>query len=290
MTRARSSRACSSGGWRRGTSIRRPPAIAGGELLDRDSAAERDRRAAHGPRPQRHHAGHRSRACGGCRAETPSGRLDGPRRDRDPDGRGEAARLRGHVAGRARSRAVRAPGLGVEGALRLTHRRAVQAAGRVVRLRARALHDGRRLRARGLQGLQGALRQGLHLPRQLHGELGSWFPERDLRPRGRAPRGRGHALLRRLPARIGGRPRHDRHSAARDDARRHRDRGEPERRALLSAHRAGTRCFRSSAGGCRSSPTTTSIPSSAPARSRSHRATIPTTSRSAAATTWRRSR
>ena len=52
-----------------------------------------------------------------------------------------------------------------------------------------------------------ALRQGLHLPRQLHGQLGPGLALGDLRPRGREPRGRGHALLRsttrsRAPTRV----------------------------------------------------------------------------------------
>ena len=55
------------------------------------------------------------------------------------------------------------------------------------------------------EGLQGALRQGLHLPRQLHGELGPWLGDRDLRPGGGVPRGGGHPLFHRLPARVTGR-------------------------------------------------------------------------------------
>ena len=54
------------------------------------------------------------------------------------------------------------------------------------------------LRARRVPRLRGPLRQGLHLPRQLHRQLGSRLALRDLRPRGGEPRGRGHALLHRL--------------------------------------------------------------------------------------------
>ena len=43
--------------------------------------------------------------------------------------------------------------------------------------------------------------QGLHLPRQLHGQLGPGLALGDLRPRGREPRGHRHALRDRLPAR-----------------------------------------------------------------------------------------
>ena len=59
----------------------------------------------------------------------------------------------------------------------------------------------------------------------------------DLRPRGRAARGQGHALLDRLPARVRLGVDHGRDGAPRDDAGRHRDRGEPERRALLAPDR-----------------------------------------------------
>ena len=52
-------------------------------------------------------------------------------------------------------------------------RRAVQAARRVVRLRARAVHARRGLRARRLPGLRRPLREGADLPRQLHRQLGS---------------------------------------------------------------------------------------------------------------------
>ena len=47
------------------------------------------------------------------------------------------------------------------------------------------------------------LREGLHLPRPLHGQLGPGLRLGDLRPRGRAARGHRHALLHRLPAGVG---------------------------------------------------------------------------------------
>ena len=52
-----------------------------------------------------------------------------------------------------------------------------------------------RLRARRVPRLRAALREGLHLPRQLHGQLGRRLALGDLRPRGRESRGRGHAVL-----------------------------------------------------------------------------------------------
>ena len=175
-------------------------------------------------------------------------------------------RAEGRIAPGARPRGVRRAGLGVEGGVRLADRRAVQAARRLLRLRARALHPRRRLRPRRLPRLQAALRQGLHLPRQLHGQLGPGLALGDLRPRGREPRGRGRALLDRLPGR-GLRPGADRrHGAAGDDARRHRRRRESRTTSATPTWSASSASCRWSAAGCRSSPTSTSTPSSAPGR------------------------
>ena len=89
------------------------------------------------------------------------------------------------------------------------------------------------------QGVRAPVREGLRLPRQLHGQLGSRAADGDLGPRGGAADRRGHALRDRLPARVRVRIDHDRHGPARDDAGRHGDRGEPVRRALLTARRGG---------------------------------------------------
>ena len=106
------------------------------------------------------------------------------------------------------------------------------------------------------RGVRGAVREGLHLPRPLHRQLGSGHPLGDLRPRGRGARGDRHALLDRL--RPGGRrQRDDRHRAPGDDARRHRGRGAPRRRALPATWSGASRSCRSSAASCRSSPTST---------------------------------
>ena len=169
-----------------------------------------------------------------------------PRRDRHPGrGRERAPGRRGHAPG-ARPGGLRRAGLGLERGLRLADRRAVQAARRLLRLRAGALHPRRGLRPRRLPRLQAALRQGLHLPRQLHGQLGPRHAFGDLRPRGREPRGRGRPLLDRLPGR-GLRSGPDRrHRPPGDDARRHRRRREPRRRAL---RRPGRQALRSALGG-----------------------------------------
>ena len=70
----------------------------------------------------------------------------------------------------------------------------------VARLRGRALHDGRRLPARRRARVRAPVREGARLPRQLPGQLGPRSRDGDLRPRGRAAHGRGHALLDRSPA------------------------------------------------------------------------------------------
>ena len=97
----------------------------------------------------------------------------------------------------------------------------------------------RRLRARGDEGVRAPVREGARLPRQLHGQLGPGLAHRDLGPRGGAAHRRGHAVRDRLPARVRIGLAHDRDGAPGDDARRHGDRGEPLRRALLAAGRGG---------------------------------------------------
>ena len=92
-----------------------------------------------------------------------------------------------------------------------------------------------------LPRLHRALREGLDLPRQLPRQLGPGHAVGDLRPGDRAARGHRHAVRDRLPAEgRGGRAgRGD--GAARDDAGRHRGRGQPERRPLQGRGRQGRR-------------------------------------------------
>ena len=80
---------------------------------------------------------------------------------------------------RARPRGVRPPGLGVEGGVRRPDHRPAEAPRLHPRLRARALHDGRGLREGRPPRLRRPLREGLHLPRPLHGQLG---PRASARP------------------------------------------------------------------------------------------------------------
>ena len=154
-------------------------------------------------------------------------------------------------------RGLRQEGLGVEGAVRRHHPRAVPPPRRLVRPLAQPLHHGRGLPRRGAQGLRRLLQQGPDLPRQAPGQLGPPLRDRHLRPRGRAGRGEGPPLAPALPARRTARPtatrrirrrrpRHRlggprlprrRHHPPRDDARRHRRRRPPRRPPLRPPHR-----------------------------------------------------
>ena len=224
--------------WERGGYFHPPRrGLPRGELLGRDPASQRDRGAAHGPRAERLDAGRPGADAADAGAQHALDARHRPRRDRHP-GRGrEGAARGGHRSPRARAGGIRGADLGLEGAIRLEDRRAVQAPRRLLRLRARALHPRRGLRRRGPPGLRLPLREGLHLPRPLPGQLGPRLALGDLRPRGREPRGHRHPLLDRLPG--GGlREGPDRgHGAPGDDAGRHRRRRQPRRRALPRAGR-----------------------------------------------------
>ena len=135
-------------------------------------------------------------------------------------------------------------GVGVEGGVRRHHHPAAQAARRVMRLVARALHHGRGPVARRAQGVRHALQRRPDLQGQAAGQLGPEAADRDLRPRGAAGRGQGPPLALPLSARRqdlqSGGPldvHRRRHHAARDHAGRHRRRGASRRRALSGAGR-----------------------------------------------------
>ena len=155
------------------------------------------------------------------------GPRDRSRRDRDAGGGREGAGEGGPDPPGDRPRRLHRAGLGVEGRVRLDDHRAVQAARRVLRLRARALHARRGLRAGRLPRLHRALREGLDLPRQLPRQLGPRAALGDLRSRDRAARGHRHPVRDRLPARrrLGRAGR--RHGAPGDDARGRRGGREP---------------------------------------------------------------
>ena len=182
----------------------------GGELLDRGAAAERHRRAAHGPRAQRR----RSRTC--CIRLAPDARQahevdlrHRPRRHRDPGPGREAARERGHEPRGARARGVHRARLAVARAVRRHDHRAVQAARRLARLRRRALHDGRRRTSRAvLARVRARSTRRASIYRDNY--MVNWDPGMrsaisDLEVEQRD--GRGHALHDRLPARVAARGR-----------------------------------------------------------------------------------
>ncbi len=104
------------------------------------------------------------------------------------------------------------------------------------------------------------------LSRQTARELGPRAAHRDVRSRGRQQRRARQALASALSDRR--RSREDlpdrRHDTPRDHARRHGRRGAPGRRTLSRISSARKSSCRSPAAGFRSSPTTTSTPSSAP--------------------------
>ena len=135
-------------------------------------------------------------------------------RRRDALGAGRGSRGHRHAdGGRAADRAEKAPTatrMGREAfvervwewvqPVQAPHPGSAPAAGRLVRLGARALHAGRGAGARRARGLRSPLRGGADLSRRAHHQLVPDAAELDLRPGGR---GRGHArqaLLRPLSA------------------------------------------------------------------------------------------
>ena len=124
-----------------------------------------------------------------------------PRRHRHAERGREAASRAGSDQGGRGPRRVLEARLGVARAVRPHDRQPAQAYRLLVRLRARALHARRGLRARHQQGVRGALPQGLHLQGPLPGQLVPALRHGDQRPRGRLPRAAGHAQLHPLSGR-----------------------------------------------------------------------------------------
>ena len=139
-----------------------------------------------GARAQQHHPGHpgaarrawRATKCSGCPARTTPA---SPRR------RWWSARLKksGEIKhrddlGREKFLETR---LGMEGKARRHHHPATQEARRVVRLDARAIHDGPGVFALRAEGFCRALQKGADLSRQTHGELVSRLADRAVRRR-----------------------------------------------------------------------------------------------------------
>ena len=154
------------------------------------------------------------------------------------------------------------------------HLRPAQAAGRLGRLDARALHHGPRAAAGRPHHLRQPVQRRPHLPWGAHHQLVPALPHCPLRPGGRTSGGAGPPLVRALPAaettagRTQRRVHHHRHDTARDDRGRHRRRREPRRRALqVDGGQEGSPPDHR-AGHTRRSPTRPSTRRSAPARSR----------------------
>ena len=125
-----------------------------------------------------------------------------PRRHRHPDGgRAPADGAPGAGPARARPREVPREGLGLEGGVGRHHHQPAQAARRLLRLVARALHHGRGALARGAQGVRRALPRGADLQGQAAGQLGPEAAHRHLRPRSAAGRDQGPALALPLSGR-----------------------------------------------------------------------------------------
>ena len=130
------------------------------------------------------------------------------------------------------AREILGAGLAMEGRERRRHRQPAEAARRLLRLVARALHDGRGPVARGDQGVRRTASRGPDLQGQAAGQLGSEAAHRDFRSRGAADRGQRQPVVSALSA-----GRQDVRSqrsldfhrrcdhAPRDHARRHRGRG-----------------------------------------------------------------
>ena len=132
----------------------------------RAPAAQRHRRAAHGPRAparDRRH-GHPHEADAGLQHALPA-RLR-PRGHLDAERRRERARQRGHVAPGARPRGVRRARVGVAARVRRQDPGPVPPHGRVARLPPHALHDGRRVHPRRDALLRASLPARLDLPRE----------------------------------------------------------------------------------------------------------------------------
>src|SRR5262245_4709336 len=88
----------------------------------------------------------------------------------------------------------------MEGGVGWHDRQPAQAAGRIMRLVARALHHGRGALARRGQSVRAASSRGADLQGQAAGQLGPEAADRDLRPRSAADRGQGASLAHPLSA------------------------------------------------------------------------------------------
>ncbi len=164
-------------------------------LLHRHSAAERHRLAAYGPCAQQYPAGHPVPLRAHARQGRAVAARHRPCRHRHPDGgRAPVDGAPGARPPRHGPREVPRAGLGVEGRIGRHHHQPAQAARRLLRLVARALHHGRGPVAGRAQGVRRALPRRADLQGQAAGQLGPEAAHRDLRPRSAAGRGQGQPL------------------------------------------------------------------------------------------------
>ncbi len=203
-----------------------PPVFAG------DPAAERHRFAAH----RAHARAHRDRRYGPlasyARRQHPLASRHRSRGHRHADAGGTETWPGRSRSPQNRPRGVRAPRLGVEGAIRRHDQAADDSHRSELRLVARALYARPRPLARRPRGLRPSLRKGPDLPRRVHGELVPALPHRAVGPRGAARPGARQFMAHPLSGE--GRcalPRRG-DDAAGDHARRHRRRRQPQGRAL----------------------------------------------------------
>ena len=211
------------------------------DVRDLRAAAERHRRAPHGPRAERLDAGLPDPLAPHARLRHALAAGLRPRGHLDPERGREAADRRGHLAPGDRPRGVPRAHLGLARAHGQDDHGPVPPARLLARLLARALHDGRRVRRRRDDVLRPALGGRLDLPREPDRQLVPVPPDRDLRPRGRARRDGRRADLRPVPVRRRLRLDHDRHRPAGDDPGRRRRGGASRRPALSERDRQGGR-------------------------------------------------
>ncbi len=155
--RSRGAHLCAVGGGRR-LPCRPARAARGRALLHRHSAAQRHRLAAYGACAQQHAAGRALPVRAHARQGRALAARHRPCRHRHPDGgRAPAHGAPGARPPRARAREIPRKGLGLEGGIGRHHHQPAQAARRLLRLVARALHHGRGALAGGAQGVRRAL-------------------------------------------------------------------------------------------------------------------------------------
>ena len=139
----------------------------------RHPAAERHRLAAYGPCAQQHAAGHPGPLRAHARQERAVAAGHGPRRHRHADGGRAPADGAADPPPRHRPRRIHREGLGVEGRIRRHDLQPAEAARRLLRLVARALHHGRGPVEGRPRGVRHALQGRADLQGQAAGELGS---------------------------------------------------------------------------------------------------------------------